>query len=59
MTWNSIDAEASRVDVTLVRDEADAIKKVVISDDGRGIDRDEVEGTFGEGELMEAHQRIH
>ncbi|MCX6401819.1 MAG: ATP-binding protein [Propionibacteriales bacterium] len=48
LIWNAIDAEATRVEVELVRGDSNAIEKVVVRDDGHGIDRDELETTFGE-----------
>lgn len=47
LIWNSIDAEANTISVTLKRDAHAAIRKVVVADDGHGISVDEVESTFG------------
>ncbi|MFT4289499.1 ATP-binding protein [Nocardioides sp.] len=47
LIWNAIDAEATTVTVELEHDEFDAITKTVVTDDGHGIDRDELESTFG------------
>lgn len=48
LIWNSIDAEAFNVTVTLDRDETlGAITKTNVHDDGHGIDRNELEATFG------------
>ncbi len=45
LIWNSVDAEASRVDVEIEGDEWDTIAKV--TDNGHGINVDELESTFG------------
>lgn len=48
LIWNAIDAEAPEVTVTLEHDETlEAISKVIVTDTGHGIDRDELESTFG------------
>lgn len=50
LIWNAIDAEAPAVSVTLEHDDTDgmgAITKTIVSDTGHGIDRDELESTFG------------
>jgi len=47
LAWNSIDAEATTVTVTLVRDGMGAIDEVQVADDGHGISSDEVTSTFG------------
>lgn len=47
LIWNAIDAEADDVAVALERDEHEAIRKVIVTDDGHGISVDEVESTFG------------
>ena len=46
LIWNSVDAGASRVDVELERDEWDVMAKV--TDNGHGINVDELESTFGD-----------
>lgn len=45
--WNSVDAEADNISVTLERDEHGAVRAVIVADDGHGITVDEVESTFG------------
>lgn len=50
LIWNAIDAEAPAVTVTLEHDDTDgmgAITKTIVSDTGHGIDRDELDSTFG------------
>lgn len=48
LIWNSIDAEATEVDVAFEREAGlEAIIKTTISDNGHGIDRDELGSTFG------------
>jgi hypothetical protein len=48
LIWNAIDAEAPTVAVTLEHDEGlGGIAKTVVADTGHGIDRDELEATFG------------
>jgi hypothetical protein len=48
LIWNAIDAEAPEVTVALEHDDTlEAIRKVIVTDTGHGIDRDELESTFG------------
>lgn len=47
LLWNAIDAEASRIEVILHRQELDGINKIVIEDDGHGISVDDAEKIFG------------
>lgn len=48
LVWNAIDAEAAVITVTVEHDATlGAITKTVVSDDGHGIDRDELDTTFG------------
>ena len=48
LIWNAIDAEAPTVTVELEHENAlGGIVKTVVSDTGHGIDRDELESTFG------------
>ncbi|MGL5826328.1 MAG: ATP-binding protein, partial [Nocardioides sp.] len=48
LIWNAVDAEANEVAVTLAHDEVlGAVSQVVVTDDGHGIDQDELEATFG------------
>lgn len=47
LIWNAIDAEASRIEVILHRQELDGIKRIVIEDDGHGISVDDAEKIFG------------
>ena len=47
LIWNAIDAEATRVEVTLDHDGLGAVSKTTVTDDGHGIDVDEVKCTFG------------
>lgn len=47
LIWNGIDAEASQVVVAFEHDELGAIKKTTVTDDGHGIDINEIKPTFG------------
>jgi hypothetical protein len=48
LIWNAVDAEAPTVTVTLEHDEGlGGIAKTVVEDTGHGIDRDELDSTFG------------
>jgi hypothetical protein len=48
LIWNAIDAEATTVTVELQHDDTlGGIVKTVVSDTGHGIDRDELDTTFG------------
>jgi hypothetical protein len=48
LVWNSIDAEAPTVTVELQHDDVlGGIVKTVVTDTGHGIDRDELDTTFG------------
>lgn len=48
LIWNAIDAEASTVTVTVEHEEGlGGIIKTVVEDTGHGIDRDELDATFG------------
>ncbi len=47
LLWNAIDAEASRIEVILHRQDLDGINKIVIEDDGHGISVADAEKIFG------------
>lgn len=47
LIWNAIDAESTKVVVSLDHDEWGAISKATVTDDGHGIDVDEIKQTFG------------
>lgn len=48
LIWNAIDAEASEIAVTFERDETlGSIVKTMVADTGHGVDRDELQTTFG------------
>lgn len=48
LIWNAIDAEAPSVTVALEHDDGlGAIAKTTVEDTGHGIDRDELDATFG------------
>ena len=48
LVWNSVDAEAWRVTVTLdVEPELGGVRAIHVEDDGHGISVDEVESCFG------------
>ncbi|WP_458117203.1 ATP-binding protein [Arthrobacter sp. D2-10] len=46
MVWNSLDAEANNVTVSLLRNEASGVVGVTVEDDGHGISTDELGTTF-------------
>lgn len=49
LVWNAIDAEAMNIAITTEHDALGlgSIVKTTVTDDGHGIDRDELESTFG------------
>lgn len=47
LIWNSIDAEASLIDVVLQRQELEGIARIVVNDDGHGIPFSDAEKIFG------------
>lgn len=48
LIWNAIDAEAPTVTVELEHDGVlEGIVKTIVADTGHGIDRDELDSTFG------------
>ena len=47
LIWNSIDAEASQIEIVLHRQELDGITRIVVSDDGHGISVSDAEKIFG------------
>ncbi|MGO9650710.1 ATP-binding protein [Mycobacterium sp.] len=47
LVWNSVDAEATEVEVAFEKNEMDAITKVTVADNGHGIEREELASTFG------------
>jgi hypothetical protein len=48
LIWNSLDAEATRVDVDFeFKDLAQGMSKIVVYDDGHGIPRDQAKQLFG------------
>ncbi|MGI8434604.1 MAG: ATP-binding protein [Nocardioidaceae bacterium] len=46
LIWNSLDADADHVTVTLERNDNDGIDGVVIADDGHGIPPESIESYF-------------
>ena len=46
LIWNAVDADAQRIDVTLVDDDLTGLTKIAVADDGHGIPYDEAEGLF-------------
>lgn len=46
LIWNSLDADAHKVEVVLRRNDADGIVGVVVSDDGHGMSPESVESAF-------------
>jgi hypothetical protein len=47
LIWNAVDAEATEIDVSLEKNEWDAITTVIVTDNGHGIDREDLASTFG------------
>lgn len=47
LIWNSLDADAHQVNVTLQRDEMEAVSDIVVEDDGHGIKPEERSKDFG------------
>lgn len=47
LIWNAVDAEATEIDVVLEKDQWDAVTKVAVTDNGHGIDREDLASTFG------------
>lgn len=45
--WNSLEAGASTVDINIVCNEMNGVKKIEIKDNGLGIDYDTLDDTFG------------
>lgn len=59
LVWNSLDAEANHVRVSIERDELDAVKRVQVEDDGHGIAPEQVESAFvGLGGSWKATARL-
>ena len=46
LIWNALDADATRIDLTVETDDI-AMRAVIVSDNGHGIPHSEVEGLFG------------
>ena len=46
LIWNAVDADAKRIDVTLVDDALAGLKAIKVADDGHGIPYEEAEGLF-------------
>ncbi|MGY5035999.1 ATP-binding protein [Streptomyces sp. 900116325] len=46
LVWNSLDADATKVDVTLERSSLDGVEKVVVSDNGDGITPEKARTAF-------------
>ncbi|MGN0798784.1 MAG: ATP-binding protein [Christensenellales bacterium] len=45
--WNGFDAKATRIDITTEKNELDAITKLIIKDNGIGIEFSELDNKFG------------
>ena len=59
LIWNSLDAEATCVDVAVSTNELDAATEVIVRDDGHGIDPDEAERLFlTEGDSWKKDKRF-
>ena len=46
LVWNSLDAEANRVDVVLERSDMGAVESVKVSDNGHGMTPDSIPASF-------------
>ena len=46
LVWNSLDADATNVDVVLSRDAMGAVDRVSVTDDGEGITPEEARSAF-------------
>ena len=46
LIWNAVDADATRIDVTLVEDELEGLKAIKVADNGHGIPFAEAEELF-------------
>lgn len=51
--WNGFDANAKKIDIVTEKNELDAITKILIKDDGFGIDYNELENKFGPAYVSE------
>jgi hypothetical protein len=47
LLWNSVDADATEVNVVFTRNDLDTVEKIVIRDNGVGMPRDRAEQSFG------------
>lgn len=47
LIWNSLDADATHVDVTVMRNQLEGVERICVSDDGHGINRDKWREAFG------------
>lgn len=47
LVWNSIDAEANNIEISIERLASGAIDKIKVQDDGHGFNRNDVEAEFG------------
>lgn len=47
LIWNAVDAEATTVAVSFEKNELDAVTVVTVTDNGHGIDREDLPSTFG------------
>ena len=46
LIWNTVDADATHIDLTLVEDDLDGLKAIRVADNGHGIPFAEAEGLF-------------
>jgi hypothetical protein len=47
LIWNSVDADATEVDVNFIRNELDTVEKIEVRDNGTGMPRERAEQSFG------------
>ena len=46
LNWNAVDADATRIDVTLIDDDLNGLKAIEVADNGHGIPYAEAEALF-------------
>lgn len=46
LIWNSLDAEATHVEVSFTLNDLDSVEKITVADDGHGMDYEEVTSAF-------------
>ena len=59
LIWNSVDADATRIDVTLIEDGLNGVKAIEVADDGHGIPYAEAEDLFSRLGGSWKQRRLH